>query len=631
MLSIVIFVLHVWVFGVVTLYLHYRSEKYGLSPLLFFVAGIMGVLNLIELITLYVEPAPGIVIRPGGHVYVPIILLIVLILYVSSGTRSARITIAGLVGVNLLILVVLMFLLLYINFSDSSTVIRGLFAEADVLTPLFLRGVLASIITFTLNMLVIIIIYQGIRNTFPTFPESVIPGIALLIALWVDAILYNILAFLGTPFFVPGIPGDVIMKTLAGLLLAPLVGWYLTHKAPNLSRFQGASDRPTFGIIFGEESFVSRLHELESELQVSRAIYEQIMQHIEEVFWLVDIEKNRLLYISPNFEKITGKRPEIFFKNPAALMMLVHPEDRARDVVEQLFLSPNTEFRIQHTDGSIRWLRNRSFPIMTPDQQIVRYAGITEDVTAQREAQAQAFALELSREKVKLLQSFVRDASHDLRSPLTSILLKLDLLPRVGAERQKVLIEELHSVAQHLNNLIDDLFTLSLIESDGSASLSTVDLNDVIRQACDDHRAIAQSKDLTLTLDLTEQAVKLYGNKKQLFRLAANLVANAIHYTEQETITVKSSAQDGHAVLEVTDTGIGIPDDRLDAIFDRFFRTDEARNQRRDGTGLGLAICKAIVEQHDGTISVESTVGQGSTFRVCLPLAPQGAKQNKDA
>lgn len=628
MLSIVIFVLQVWVFGVITLYLHYRSEKYGLSPLLFFVAGIMGVLNLIELITLYVEPAPGVVIRPGGHVYVPIILLIVLILYVSSGTRSARITISGLVGVNLLILVVLMFLLLYINFSDSTTVIRGLFAEADVLTPLFLRGVLASVITFALNMLVIIIVYQGIRNTFPTFPESAIPGIALIIALWVDAILYNILAFLGTPFFVPGIPGDVIMKTLAGLLLAPLVGWYLTHKAPNLSRFQGASDRPTFAIVFGEDSFASRLLQLESELQVSRAIYEQIMQHIEEVFWLVDIEKNRLLYISPNFEKITGKRPEIFLKNPAALLTLVHPDDRAKNVVEQLFLSPNTEFRIRHTDGSTRWLRNRSFPIMTPDQQIVRYAGITEDVTAQREAQAQAFALELSREKVKLLQNFVRDASHDLRSPLTSILLKLDLLPRVSAERQNVLIEELHSVAQHLNNLIDDLFTLSLIESDGSASLSTVDFNEVIRQACDDHRAIAQSKDLTLTLDLTEQAVNLYGNKKQLFRLAANLVANAIHYTDQGTITVRSSAQDGHAVLEVTDTGIGIPEDQLESVFNRFFRTDEARNQRRDGTGLGLAICKAIVEQHNGTISVQSTVGQGTTFRVCIPLAKRDVPQN---
>ncbi len=279
--SIAIFVVHVLVFGLVTLYLHYRSEKYGIAPLLFYVAGIMGILNLVELITLFIEPSPGVVIRPGGHVYVPIILLIVLILYISSGTRTARMVMTGIIGVNVLILTVLMFLLLYIHISDPTTTVSGLFSEADILTPLFIRGVLASVITFALNMLVIIIVYQGIRNTFTAFPESAIPGIALIIALWVDAIAYNILAFLGTPLFVPGIPGDVIMKTLAGLLLAPLAGWYLTRKAPTMIHFQGSADRPTFAILFGEDSFTSRMLQLENELQVSRAIYEQNLATID--------------------------------------------------------------------------------------------------------------------------------------------------------------------------------------------------------------------------------------------------------------------------------------------------------------------------------------------------------------
>ncbi len=384
MLSIFIFAVHVFLFGGIAVYLHYRSEHYGLAPLLFFVAGIMSVLNFVELVTLYVEPAPGIVIRPGGHVYVPVVLLIVLILYISSGTRSARIVIAGLIGIDILILVVLMFILLYLNIHDSSTIVSGLFADTSIITPLFLRGVLASTITFFLDMLAIIITYQGIKNTIPSFPESVIPGVALLVALWADSILYNILAFLGTPYYVPGIPGDVVMKTLAGLLLAPLAGWYLVHMAPNLTRYQGAEDRPALAILFGEDRFASRLLEIENELQVSRAIYEQIMQHIEEVFWLVDIEKQRLLYLSPNFEKLTGRPPEMFYKNPAALLELVHPDDRAGNMVEQVFLSPDSEFRILHEDGSIRWLRNRSFPIMTPDQQVIRYAGITEDVTARQ-------------------------------------------------------------------------------------------------------------------------------------------------------------------------------------------------------------------------------------------------------
>ncbi len=438
MLSIFIFAVQVLLFGAIAVYLHYRSEHFGLAPLLFYVAGIMSVLNFVELITLYVEPSPGIIIRPGGHVYVPVVLLIVLILYISSGTRTAKIVITGLIGIDVLILIVLMFILLYLNVHDPSTSVRSLFADADILTPLFLRGVAASTITFFVNMLAIIITYQGIKNTFPDCPESAIPGIALVIALWVDTILYNILAFLGTPNFVPGIPGDVVMKTLAGLLLAPLAGWYLTRVAPHLTHYQGAEDRPVLAILFGEDRNTSRLLEIENELQVSRAIYEQIMQHIEEVFWLIDIEKQRLLYLSPNFKKLTGRSPEIFYKKPSALMEVVHPDDRANDDIALIFLSTNREFRIQHQDGSIRWLHNRSFPIMTPDQQIVRYAGITEDVTSRREAQAQAFALELSHEKVKLLQRFVRDASHDLRTPLTSIMLKLELLPKVrlqSAER----------------------------------------------------------------------------------------------------------------------------------------------------------------------------------------------------
>lgn len=620
MVSIVIFVLQVCAFGGIALYLHYRSENYGIAPLLFYMAGIMGILNFIELLGLNVELAPGIVIRPGGHVFVPLVLLVILILYVSSGTRAARIAITGLVGEHILILAVLMFLLLYLNVRDESTAVHGLFAEADILTPLFLRGVFASVIAFAANMVVIIVTYQGIKNSFPTFPEFFIPGIALLIALWVDAILYNILAFLGTPLFVPGIPGDVIMKTMAGLLLSPLAGWYLTNVAPRLTNFQGAADRPMLSIVFGEDRYGRRMQRLESELQVSRATYEQIMQHIEEVFWLLDVERQRLVYLSPNFEQITGRSPESFYRNPTALADLLPPEERGGDVLQNLFLLPDTEFRIVHTDGSIRWMRNRSFPISTPDQQIIRYAGIAEDVTVRREAQAQAFALELSSEKVKLLQRFVRDASHDLRAPLSSIMLKLELIPKASAERQEQILGDLRRVAEHLNALIDDLFTLSNLEGEAQIELKSVDFSEVVRQTCDDYRPLAQKNNLNLTLEISPRPVAVLGSREQLFRLVGNLIGNAINYTPQGNVTVRMDVQGAKAVLEVVDTGIGIPADQLNSVFERFFRTNEARSLRREGTGLGLAISKAIVEQHHGTITVQSAAGKGATFRVTLPL-----------
>lgn len=620
MVSLLLFVVQVSLFGAVALYLHYQSEHYGLMPLLLFVAAIMGALNMIELMTLFIEPIPGVVIRPGGHVYVPIILLVVLIFYITNGTRAARLIIMGLVGINLLILCILLFLTLYLVTKDEATVIRGLLAENTVLTPLFLRGVAASVIAFTVDMLMIAIVYQGVRNSFASFPTVLIPGIALLVALWVDAILYNILAFFGTSLYVPGIPGDVAMKTVAGVLLLPPAGWYLTHVAPHLTGYRGTANRGTLDIIFGDVESASRLSQLEDELLVSKAIYEQIMQHIEGIFWLADVEKSRLLYLSPNFEQIIGRPREIFIKDPMALVSVLHPEDRAEGMMRKVLLSPETEFRIQREDGTVLWMRNRSFPIITDDQKVVRYAGITEDVTMWRESQLQTFALELSREKVAMLHRFVRDASHDLRTPLTSILLKLDMMERVDGDRQKELQRELRTATQHLNNLIDDMFTLSRIEGDEQFTFLSVDFNDVVRDVCDNHQIIAHSRDIALDVQLIDRPLSTVGNRDQLFRLAANLIANAIHYTQRGTITIRTLVKGHQIVFEVVDTGIGIPPNHLESIFERFHRTDQARTMREDGTGLGLAISKAIVEQHRGTITVESTVGQGTTFRVFLPL-----------
>ena len=621
MLSVLIFALQISLFGAVALSLHRMSDFYGFAPLLFFVAGIMGILNIIELMTLFIEPSPNIVIRPGGHVYVPIILLTVLLIYISSGTRTAQITIVGLIGIDVLILSVLVFLMLYLNVRDDATVITGLLAERDILTFSFARGVLGSTIAFMVDMFVIIVVYQGIKNAFPFFPDNLIPAAALLVALWVDAVLFNLLGYLGTAQFVSGIPSDVLMKTVAGLLLAPMTTWYVTRIASTLVSFQGANNRATFAIFSAEGDFLTRFAQLEGELQVSRAIYEQLLHHIEEIFWLVDIEQRRLLYLSPNFEKLTGKSPEGYYQNPRALLDLVHPEDRAENIRGQVFLEPESEFRIQREDGSIRWLRNRSFPIVTEDQRKVRYAGVTEDITLRREAQTHAFALELSQEKMRLLHRFVQDASHDLRTPLSAMMLKLDLIEKVDDTRRQQLQKELYEVAQHLNTLIDDLFTLSHIESEEQVGQVSLDFNDMVQLASNEHQDIAQAAGLTFAVNISQQAISILGNPDQLYRLVANLIGNAIHYTQQGTVTITTRIEADQAVLEVSDTGIGIAPNHIDAIFERFYRTDSARDMRYEGTGLGLAISKAIVEQHGGSISLQSTLSQGTTFYVFFPLA----------
>lgn len=625
MLTLGIFAVQLLLFGAAALYLHYLSEHFGIAALLFFVAGIMGVLNIIELVALFVKVSPDLVIRPAGHVYIPIILLIILIVYVTSGTRAARIMIGGLIGIDVLILVVLAFLSLYLHLYDPTTVFGGFLADTSVLTPQFFRGVVASTIAFMANTLVIIVVFQGVRNSFPAFPESLVPGLALILALWVDAIVYNVLAFLGTPNFATGIPSDILAKTLAGLVLTPMLGWYLTRVAPKSAHYRGATDRATFDIVLGDDRQASRLDQLEEELQVSRATYEQLMLHIEEVFWLVDVSERSLLYLSPNFEKLTGRPSEVFYKDADALVNLIHPEDVTPDFFDKVFLAPCAEFRIVQEDGSIRWLRNQSFPIVTQDQRIIRYAGIAEDITIRKEAEAQAFALELSREKEKLLHRFVRDASHDLRTPLTTILLKIGMFEKADSARRVTLQDELRGAVTHLDSLIEDMFSLSYIESSDVKPMELVDFNQIIEQVVKSQQAVAESKNLKMTMRFATEALPITGSDDQLFRLVANLVSNAIQYTNQGSVEVATFIEDDKAVLTVSDTGIGISEADTEKIFDRFYRSDEARAMRYQGTGLGLAISQIVVERHGGEIVVKSEVGQGTTFKVVLPLKQSAA------
>ncbi len=126
-------------------------------------------------------------------------------------------------------------------------------------------------------------------------------------------------------------------------------------------------------------------------------------------------------------------------------------------------------------------------------------------------------------------------------------------------------------------------------------------------------------KKLTLTLVLDDSVPALYGDREEIIRVLTNLIENAINYTSQGSVSIHTDSQNGQARITITDSGIGISPENRDRIFERFYRTDEARRVEVGGTGLGLAIVKKIVEMHDGTITVQSEHGQGSTFTVRLP------------
>jgi signal transduction histidine kinase len=232
-----------------------------------------------------------------------------------------------------------------------------------------------------------------------------------------------------------------------------------------------------------------------------------------------------------------------------------------------------------------------------------------------------------SEELMRLRDDFASAVSHELRTPLTSILGYLELLEgntdRSPDDAAHLVIVQRN--ADRLMRLVGDLLLVAQVEDRALAlQLGDVDLRDIARECIEAATPAAAKKRIQLDLH-ADSSEHLRGDPVRLAQLMDNLVSNAIKFTpEGGRVTVTTSSRDGHVLLEVEDSGMGISAADQAHLYDRFFRTRDAAVQATAGTGLGLTISRAIVDAHGGSIDVRSTVGAGTTFVVLLPRAPGG-------
>lgn len=221
---------------------------------------------------------------------------------------------------------------------------------------------------------------------------------------------------------------------------------------------------------------------------------------------------------------------------------------------------------------------------------------------------------------------FVANVSHELRTPLTSIRGFVETLLEGALEDKNLcrrFLEIINNEAQRLQRLIEDLLTLSQLENRPPAlPEKSVFLAKVLDKILEVVKPLASEKGITLETKLPSDLKPLSISENFLGQVLLNLLDNAIKYTPPGgRVTVAASAQDNNIRVEVSDTGIGIPPESLQRVFERFYRVDKARSREMGGTGLGLAIVKHIIESHKGSVGVTSEVGKGSTFFFTLPAA----------
>jgi PAS domain S-box-containing protein len=347
---------------------------------------------------------------------------------------------------------------------------------------------------------------------------------------------------------------------------------------------------------------------------------------------------NRWLRVNRALSEMTGYSEAELLS--LTFLDVTHPDDLEADLAQGEPLlagerdSVRIEKRIRRRDGSARWIMASVSLVRDPDGTPLYSVAQWEDIGDRKRAQAELERmLTLERIHVERLRTldrvkdeFVAGASHELRTPLTSIQGYAELLLDGTAgelnDDQRAYLLTIHRNGERLERLVDDLLFAARADAGKlELTLAQVDLEQLVLECVESARPAAEQQEILLDCS-TEPVPPIAGDSARLSQLLDNLVSNAIKFTPAGgSVMVTLTANGGSAVIDVSDTGIGIPSAERPRLFERFFRSTLAGERAIQGTGLGLSITKDIAESHGGRIDCESTEGTGTTFRVELPFA----------
>lgn len=355
---------------------------------------------------------------------------------------------------------------------------------------------------------------------------------------------------------------------------------------------------------------------------------EEILNNVNLAIHVVDKDM-KLLAVNDELIKLGRGRlkkerliNKSFFE---AFPFLKQLEKEYRYVIEtgEIFLS---EEKTNYYDEEI-YTSTSKIPIRDEKGNVEKIITVIKDVSDQKKLEEELKdsyeELKLTYSKLKelykLKDNFLSNISHELRTPLTSVIGYTELILEENlTQEQRHKLEIILRNSKRLSKLIRALLDTTLIESNNlQLDMQLLEINELLASVAEDMRTMAATKNLPIGIDIPEPLV-VRGDRDRLLQVFSNVVENAIKFTITGEITMKAATEGEFVHVKISDTGIGIPEDKLEAIFDKFYQLDESNTRRFGGAGLGLWISKNIVEAHGGRIWAESK-NRGSTFHVLLP------------
>ncbi|MBS2023914.1 MAG: PAS domain-containing protein [Deltaproteobacteria bacterium] len=391
------------------------------------------------------------------------------------------------------------------------------------------------------------------------------------------------------------------------------------------ARVKGTSGRT---LVILNISDITEKKRAEEALRHSEARFRQLAEAINEVFWLTDLAKERIIYVSPAYEGIWGRTCQSLYDAPGDWLSFIHPDDREAvraALPKQTLGNYDEEYRVVQPSGAVRWIRDRAFPVRDAEGKVFRVAGIAQDVTERRRLGEQL----RQAQKMEAVGSLAGGVAHDFNNILSVILGYSSLVEQSIDPTNPIAgqIQEIRNAAERAAGLTRQLLAFSRQQI---LQPQVVDLNRIV-SGLDKMLQRLIGEDIELRTVLTSQRAMVNVDPGQLEQVIMNLAVNArdamptggsltIEIDLEEVDEAYAQQHPGvkpgsHVRLSVADTGTGMDQATQARVFEPFFTT----KQLGKGTGLGLSTVFGIVQQSGGNIGLYSEVAHGTTFRILLP------------